>query len=757
MIEFNLSVRDLVAFCHRSGDIDHRYTPSPSAEQGVEGHQRIYRRRGDSYQPEYPVQYRHQQGDVCLHLRGRADGFDPELGLVEEIKTCRVDPGKIPQAVSRLHLAQARIYAALIAEESGLEQVEVQLTWLNIDTDNEAPLVQRYSRGELRAFLEETLEAFSDWLALLGQRRHCRQTSLQALSFPHGEFREGQRTVAELVYKCIDQGGQAMLEAPTGIGKTAAVLYPALKAMGEEKHDALVFVTSRTVGRRSAEECLGLMTEAGMDASSLSLTAKESICFSPGKACHGDDCPFARGYYDRLPGALAQAIGHGVLGRPAVEAIARAHEVCPYQLAQDLLPWVDILVVDMHYIYSLTAGVGRLMAQDERRWSVLLDEAHNLPERARDMYSAKLSKAELMRVKRSSSVAVKRSLDKVNRAMLAVQKEDWGDEEFRMELPAELVNSLGDVVATVGRAMAEDPRFVPDNPELMNFFFALLQWLRVAENWGPEYRLQLQRGAGSQGLSLGLNCLDPSRLLAACQTRAHAVIAFSATLSPQHWMRQLTGLDEAAVCRRLESPFSPGQLLVDLETDIDTRYRQRESSAPALAKRLHRFLQEASGNCIVYFPSYRYLDKILDLMLADDSLSKQRLLWRQSPEQSLEERDSLFQALHDNRNMAAFCILGGVFSEGIDLPGEQLSAVAIVGVGLPQVGSERENLREWYQQAYGAGFEYAYLYPAMQKVDQALGRVVRTSTDHGRALLIDNRYAWPVYRALLPPWWSYRE
>ena len=328
---------------------------------------------------------------------------------------------------------------------------------------------------------------------------------------------------------------------------------------------------------------------------------------------------------------------------------------------------------------------------------------------------------------------------------------------FRDELPAALVNSLGDVVAAVGRAMAEDPRFVPANPELMNFFFALLQWLRVAENWGPEYRLQLRRGAGSQGLSLGLNCLDPSRMLALCQARAHAVIAFSATLSPHHWMRQLTGLDEAAVCRRLDSPFTPRQLQVELETDIDTRYRQRDSSAPALASRITRFLREAPGNCIVYFPSYHYLDQILDLMFADQPLWQQRLLWRQSPEQSLEERDSLFQALHDNRNVAAFCILGGVFSEGIDLPGEQLSSVAIVGVGLPQVGSERENLREWYQQAYGAGFEYAYLYPAMQKVDQALGRVVRTSTDNGRALLVDRRYAWPAYRGLLPPWWSYRE
>ena len=757
MTEFSLSVRTLVAFCHRSGDIDHRYSPSPSAEQGMEGHQRIYRRRPESYVREYPVSYLHRQGDIELQLRGRADGFDPDRALVEEIKTCRVDPGKIPASVSRMHLAQARIYAALIAEDQSLDAVEVQLTWLNIDTDEEVPLLESCTRAELRAFLAETLAAFADWLELLGRRRRSRQASLQRLAFPHGEFRQGQRVVAELVYKCIDQGGQALLEAPTGIGKTAAVLYPALKALAAHKHEAMVYVTARTVGRRSAEDCLQLMSGMGMDASSLSLTARESICFSPGKACHGDDCSFARGYYDRLPAALAEAIQQGVLDRQAVETIARAHQVCPYQLAQDLLPWVDIVVADMHYVYSLTAGVGNLMAQDERRWSVLLDEAHNLPDRAREMYSARLGKAELMRVKRSSSPGVRRALERVNRAMLALQKEDWGEEAFREELPTALVNSLGDVVKAVGNAMAEDPRFVPANPELMSFYFALLQWLRVAENWGQEYRLQLQRGSGSQGLSLGLNCLDPSRLLGQCHARAHAVIAFSATLSPQHWMRQLIGLGESAVCRRLDSPFADKQLVVELETAIDTRYRQRDASAPELARRLSRFLREAPGNCIVYFPSYRYLSSVLELIMADPSLGDERRLWQQLPEQSLEERDELFQALRRHRNVVAFCILGGVFSEGIDLPGELLSAVAVVGVGLPQVGSERENLREWYQQAYGAGFEYAYLYPAMQKVDQALGRVVRTATDSGRALLIDSRYGWRAYRSLLPPWWSYRE
>ena len=723
----------------------------------MEGHARVYSRRSESYQREYLVETAHHERGVNLRLRGRADGVDLASGLVEEIKTCRVNPEGIPEAVNRLHMSQARVYAALVAAEQNLDGLEVRLTWFNIDTDDEFHLSEHCDRAQLQAYLDDTLALFSNWLALLASEKSARQRSLENLDFPHGEFRSGQRDIAELVYKCVDQSGQLLVEAPTGIGKTAAVLYPALKAMAAEKHEAIAFVTARTVGRRTAEECLSLMSEQGLRLNSLSLTAKESICFSPGKACHGDDCPFASGYYDRLPAAMGEAVQTGILRRHEIETIARRHEVCPYQLAIDLMPWIDVVVADAHYLFSFHAGVARLMEQGERRWSVLIDEAHNLPERARSMFSGGLGKAELMRVKKVSSPMVKRSLERVNRAMLALQKENWPDQDIRSSLPVSLINSLGDFVAAVGAAMADDVRFVPRNPQLMNFYFAVLQWLRIAEHWGDEYRLELQRGEGSQGLLLRLNCLDPSRLLAGSYAKAHALVFFSATLSPQGWMGQLLGLNQSAVFRRLVSPFQSDQLKVVLETAIDTRYKQRQASTPALANRLHSFLSNTQGNCIVYFPSYRYLRSTLELMEASFPGMQGRLLWRQQPEQSEADRNSLFQALEENRNVAAFCILGGVFSEGIDLPGDLLTSVAIVGVGLPQVGTEREQLRQWYEQSYGQGFEYAYLYPAMQKVDQALGRVVRAASDRGNALLIDSRYGWPTYRELLPPWWDYTE
>jgi DNA excision repair protein ERCC-2 len=754
MIEIGVSVRDLVAFCHRSGHIDHRFTPSPSAEQGIEGHQRVFRRRPGSYQREYPVQWVHQQGDVTLRVRGRADGFDAAQGLLEEIKTCRIDAEEIPPPVTAQHLAQARVYAAIICAERELPSLTVRLNWLNIDSDQEVWVEETCSADSLSAFLEDTLQRFSAWLAVLARLRRRRDASLENLPFPHGSFRPGQREIAELVYRCIDRGGELMIEAPTGIGKTAAVLYPALKALGTGKHEGIVFTTARTVGRRAAENCLDQLRAVGLDATALSLTAKDKICFSPGHACHWDDCPFARGYYDRLPAALEEAIRQPSLRREDIEMVARRHEVCPYQLADDLLPWVDIAVVDVHYLYSLYPRLGHLIAQDARRFSVLVDEAHNLPDRARDMYSARLAKRDLMAVRRRAPAALRKPLERVNRALLALQKEPWAEAglDTRDVLPETLLHRLADFCAAVGDVLAAQPDFLSSNPGLMDFYFDLLHWLRVAEYWGDEFLLELHRGEGAQGLVLQISCLDPSRLLRDANARLHAVVVFSATLSPLPWMRERLGLADEAVCRQMPSPFIREQLAVQLATDIDTRYQARQRSLGQLVATLADWLAAQPGNCLVYFPSYRYLQDCLAELKVEN-----RTLWQQRPGLSEDERGALLDLFAGRRDVVAFCILGGVFGEGIDLPGDQLSGVVVVGVGMPQVGREREQLRTWYQQTRGRGFEYAYMYPGMQKVAQALGRVVRTDSDRGRALLVDPRYARPEYRALLPPWWDYED
>lgn len=759
MIEFAVTVRELARFCHRSGDIDYRFSASPTSEEGIEGHQRLFRRRPESYRREFGVEALLPSPGPALRIRGRADGWDAERRLVEEIKTCRVDPARIPQPVTRLHLAQARLYAALIARAEGVDSLTVRLTWYDIDQDREYPVDQHYGAQELEAFLLDTVSRYGVWLAELGRLREARDRSLAGLQFPHPEFRPGQREAAELVYKCIDQGGQLMLEAPTGIGKTMAVLFPALKGLGEGKHEAVLYGTARTVGRRAAEQALERLREAGLAAVSLSLTARDQICFSPGMACRGEECPFALGFYDRLPAAMGEALGAAALTRPVIEEIARRHTVCPYQLGIELAPWVDVIVCDLHYLYSLTAAVAGWTAQTGGRWSVLVDEAHNLPERARGMYGAGLAKAELMQARRGAPPPLRRILDRTNRLLLALLKEPWPEPEYacRESLPPGLVEVLAEFSAAFIDTLVRDPSLPGRAPALLEFHFRSLQFLRTAEVWGDEFRCELSRSDGQQSLRLKLNCLDPGRLLAERQAALHSVTMFSATLSPAAWLRPRLGLGPDTVVRQVASPFRQDQLQVEINRSIDTRYRGRGESLPALAGAIGDWLQRKQGNCLVYFPSYRYLDDCLALLSQDHPALAERELWVQARTQDASQRAQLLERLGARRNLVAFCILGGVFGEGIDLPGDQLASVVVVGVGLPQVDREARQLQAFYDAREGAGFDFAFRFPGMQKVNQALGRVIRGATDRGDALLIDPRYGERGYRELLAPWWCYRE
>jgi len=757
MLKAAVSVVDLACFCHRSGDIDHRFSPSPTGIEGIEGHQRLYKRRPDSYLREHPLEISCVAADVELHVRGRADGYDPREGYVEEIKTCRVRSDSIPASVSKGHLTQGRIYAALIARNADLDGLEVRLTWFNIDSGREDTLSQQYTRRELDDFLDASLEYYAAWLKLISARRKQRDSSLEVLEFPLGDFRPGQREIAELVYKCIDQAGQLMIEAPTGLGKTAAVLYPALKALATGKHERLLFVTARTVGSRTAEHTLADFSAAGMYCPAITLTAKEQICFEPGRACHPDECPFARGYYDRLGAAMDQAIDAGCLNRAAIERIARDNRVCPYQLSLDLLPWIDVVICDQHYLYSPGGLLPPLIEQSGQRWTALVDEAHNLPGRARRMYSASLSKARVMAVKRGAPRDLEKSLAGINRCLLALQKQAWSENDFHSELaiPESLLVKVEEFVVLVSRRLQREPLLLVSRSDLREFFHDCLQFLRVAEHWGEDFRFEMRRTGGSQSLQLALNCLDPARLLCQRNEDLHSLTVFSATLSPLQWVGDALGLSTDAVYQRQGSPFDSRQLQVQIVTTIDTRYRERELSLPALAERILDWLKGNPGNCILYFPSYAYMQDCLA------QLHKQGLgryaghLWVQERDSDRGAREELLSLLDTQRHVSAFCILGGVFGEGIDLPGNRLSSVVVVGVGMPQHNRDTQQLRDYFQQRYGSGFEYAYLYPGMQKVDQALGRVIRSPRDQGSALLIDSRYALSEYRQLLPPWWEY--
>jgi DNA excision repair protein ERCC-2 len=755
MTEYRVGVRELAEFCYRSGDIDFRFTPSPTGAEGVAGHQRVVDGRPEGYLGEYPLEQTFERDDMRLCVSGRADGYDPQAGYIEEIKTCRVDANTIPAGVADLHRAQARLYGALLLQaEPARECIELRVTWYNIDTTQQVSSAETLSRESLDSFLEETLQHYGQWLRQVNSRRVERDEGAARLGFPYPGYRAGQRQMAETVYKCIASGGRLLLEAPTGIGKTAAVLYPAVKALASDRHDAVVFVTARTVGRRAAEETLARFERDGLRLRSLSLTARETVCFSPGRACHGDDCPFARGYYDKLPAAREAALSRCALRREEIEEVARQFEVCPYQLASDLAPWVDLVICDVHYVYSFFANLAGLLDGGGRRWSVLLDEAHNLPDRARGMYSAALSKRRLMDARAQGAGPVRRALDVCNRVCLELQKQDWEEENYHLAAaaPTPLGQALMRFSGAVGEELGMAADYLQQRPALLDFYFDALQFLRVLEVAESDYCFEMERGRDRQSLQLRLACLDPARLLRERQAAPLSVTAFSATASPPQWLASGLGFPDEHVFLSLPSPFKPEQLVVSVDAHLDTRFRARQRTLGQLARSLRRWLDAVPGNCILYFPSYRYLQDTLDEL---EGTVVNRTVLVQRREATEAERAELLATLEQRDDVAAFCILGGVFGEGIDLPGDALSSVVIVGVGLPQFSRLQEARSEYYGGRQGGGFEFAYLYPGMQKVCQALGRVVRGDSDYGRALLLDTRYGQPGWRSLLPPWWRY--
>lgn len=752
MPEICISVRELAAFCHREGDLDSRSGPGPSAADGIRGHRELAATRGAGYHAEFALETTCRRGDLTLHLRGRADGYVPAVPMIEEIKTCRVDPARLPVELSRLHLAQARLYAAMLAVAEGLPEVQVRLTWYHLDRREEHPLDQAYSAAELAGFLDRALDRYASWLQARLQHAALRDASIHALAFPFSDYRRGQREVAELVYKCVHGGAQLMLEAPTGLGKTAAVLYPAIKGLAHDCHEHVVFCTAKHTGREAAEDTLQRFAAKGLIATTLTLTAKERICFSPGHACRADDCRYARGYYDKLPAAREAALGVAPLTQAAVEAVAREHALCPYQLGLDLLPWVDVAIVDQHHVFSLHAAIAALAGQSASRWTVLVDEAHNLPARARGMYSATLA-TDFTAVRKLLRGRPGRALAALEAALQSLFLAHLpADDEYALLAapPASLLARMQAVVAAIAEQLAQPGAPPRPHPLVQSLYYELLHFLRLADLAADDFCCEL---LSEEDECLRLNCIDPSRLLAQRHAVLHAVVVFSATLSPGHWMRAMLGLDAGAVHRRCASPFQPWQLGVSIEPRIDTRLLQRERSRPRLLARLVEWLSTRPGNCLVFFPSHRYLrDCVEDLR----PQLRDRELWVQPPPGSAPATGELRELLRTRRNICGLCLLGGSYSEGIDLPGDQLASVVLVGPGLPQPDRDNRLQQDYFQRRHGNGFRYASLYPAMQRVNQSLGRVVRSDTDQGAALLIDARYAQPEYRALLSSHWEYR-
>ena len=748
-MQYLVAVRALCEFTAKQGDLDLRFTPSPTALEGIAGHALVTGRREDGYQSELRLEGRHG----LLRVRGRADGYDAARNRLEEIKTHRGDLARQPAHQRHLHWAQLKVYGALLCAEWGLAELKLALVYFDLGSQQETVLEERHEAAALQAFFEDQCDRFLAWATQEMEHRQARDTALATLAFPHAGFRAGQRELAEAVYRVAAHGRCLLAQAPTGIGKTVGTLFPLLKAAPGQKLDKIVYLAAKTPGRQLALDALARIAAPGTPLRVLELVARDKACEHPDKACHGESCPLAQGFYDKLPAARAAAVGAGPQHRAALREVALAHQVCPYYLGQELARWADVVVGDYNYWFDVSAMLHALALQNEWQVGVLVDEAHNLVERGRGMYTGEMRRSSLRALRLAAPVHLRKPMDRLDRQWRALLKESEDDYTVRDALPDAWLDALQRVVAALGEHFAEAAAAPPDSA-LQQFYFEALQFLRLAQSFGAHSLVDVTRELHAKpDAVLCIRNLLPAPFLQPRLELARTVTLFSATLSPTAFYRDTLGLPADTAWIDVPSPYAPEQLAVRVAGGISTRFADRQESVPPIADLIARQFDEAPGNYLAFFSSYDYLEMVATRFESD---RPDIGAWRQSRRMSEAERQRFLDRFVADGAGVGFAVLGGSFAEGIDLPGQRLVGAFIATLGLPQFNPVNEEMRRRMQDQFGAGYDYTYLYPGIRKVVQAAGRVIRTREDKGVVVLIDDRFARRAVQALLPSWWRPR-
>ncbi|MEY2429826.1 MAG: excision repair protein [Verrucomicrobiota bacterium] len=778
-----VSVRDLVEFVLRRGDLGGKreFVGRDRALEGIRGHQRIQRSRPPDYQTEITVEQEVKAEEFVLRIRGRIDGLlvrSHEI-LLEEIKTVL---GRWDGTSDPLHWAQTKFYGYLYASQNGLRELVLQLTYLELATGKVTEARQVYTLAELTDFFEATTAIYMDWLRERHKSSVERNRSIGALAFPFTAYRAGQHELVEATYQVLVRGGRLFLAAPTGIGKTMAVLFPAIKALGEAKLERIFYLTARTVGRGVAEKALADLRRNGLHLSAVTLTAREKVCVRQGKPCEMATCPMALGYYDRVKSALREALAREELTREVLESVAQKHQVCPFELALDVSVWADAIICDYNYVFDPQVYLRRHFEDEPGEYGLLVDEAHNLVDRAREMYSAELDGEELraaIRLTRPYVPRLARALTELHGGMQGLsnsagpledtvavsdvatelnlfpaQAKPLTEERAETEVSREFPEVLTELLEA---ALAETESWLAQNQEtefredLLALFFRMHTFRRTADRYDGRFVTLIEK---TETVKVRLFCLDPSDLLRQACGRGKATIFFSATLTPVDYYRTLLGGAPDDAVLQLPSPFPSQNLAVLIQDRIETHLKARATSLSEVVTAIGTFIEGKPGNYLVYLPSYHYLNAVrqeFEVRYPTVAVLTQRTGMTEA------ERDAFLAAfaVEHGETLAGFAVLGGIFGEGIDLVGERLIGAVIVGVGMPQLCVERDLIRDYFQQLNGRGFDYAYSFPGMNRVLQAVGRVIRSETDRGVVLLIDARFGELRYRRLFPPWWKF--
>lgn len=755
-----ISVRSLVEFIMRSGDIDNRIAGADKDSMLLGGkiHRKIQRRMGSDYHAEIGLKFEVPCKGFLLMIEGRADGIieTPEGIVIDEIKGVLKDLNLLKEPVG-VHLAQARCYAYIYASQKKLEEIGIQMTYCNMETEEIKRFQSVYSFQELDTWFWELIGKYEKWARYQIQWKGKRNQSIKEIEFPFA-YREGQKDLVVSVYRTILRKKKLFIQAPTGVGKTMATVFPAVKAIGEGLGEKLFYLTAKTITRTVAWQAFDTLKEQALRMKVIVLTAKEKICFCEETNCNPDACPYAKGHYDRVNDAVYELITTSdEMSREILEEQARKWQVCPHEMSLDIAEWVDAVICDYNYVFDPNAYLRRFFGEGNKgEYLFLIDEAHNLVERGREMYSAQIYKEDILKIKKlvkDRDEKLARKLNDCNKQLLALKRECDG---------LQVLDSVSHIYLKLMALMTEMERYLEDckeeeiRQEVLNLYFSVRTFLNIHDRLDENYLIYSEL-EDSGRFKLRLFCVNPANCLQEFLDKGNSTIFFSATLLPIHYYKKLLSTSKEDYAIYAESPFDPARRQLILGTDVSTKYTRRgEDMYRRYARYLIQVARTRIGNYIAFFPSYRFMEEVyevfVDLLKEDQEIE----YVMQSQYMSEEAREIFLENFEEDRkhSLMGFCVMGGIFSEGIDLAEDKLIGAIIIGTGLPQVCRERELLKNYFDAHGLRGFDYAYLYPGMNKVLQSAGRVIRTDEDRGVILLLDVRFRDGRYQETFPREWK---
>ena len=756
--QIRISVRNLVEFILRKGDIDNRISKTADKEAmqlGSKIHRKIQRQMGSSYHAEVSLKMMLHEEKYDLQVEGRADGIIVAEGVtIDEIKGVFRDLEQIEEPIE-VHLAQAKCYAYIYGKQENLENISVQMTYCHLETEQVKRFKESYLLSELEKWFNNLIGEYKKWAEFQIDWKKKRNKSIRRIEFPY-EYRKGQKELATSVYRTILRKKKLFIQAPTGVGKTMATIFPSVKAVGEELGEKIFYLTAKTITRTVVEQAFQLLKKQGLQYKVVTLTAKEKICFCEDKECNPEKCPYAKGHYDRVNQAVYDMITTtDDMSRENIEMYAKKHEVCPFEMSLDVALWVDAVICDYNYVFDPNAYLRRFFADEVKgNYLFLIDEAHNLVERAREMYSATIYKEEFLEAKRIIKYLDKklvRKLDICNRQLLELKREC---ETYQVH------QSVGHFSISMTNLLMEMERFMEEcdraevKEELLEFYFHVRTFLNVYDVLDENYTIYTEMEEDGK-FKLKLFCVNPALNLQNFLEKGNSTVFFSATFLPIHYYKQLLSTEKDDYAIYVDSPFDIKNREILIGSDVSSKYTKRNVQMyERIASYIIKTLEVKKGNYIAFFPSYQFMENVYEVL--ERRLSGETVCLLQEKMMTEEKREEFLEEFAKERegNLLGLCVMGGIFSEGIDLTEEKLVGAFIVGTGLPQICYEREILRQYFEKKNGKGFDYAYLYPGMNKVLQSAGRVIRTETDRGVILLLDERFLQRQCQEIFPREWA---